>query len=103
MLTVNPNWSTCVTGIGGLYDPPYVLSAGNGLVAFATSTAVETSATDLPEKIATSAAAAGQTITPNIATPTVAPVVSTTLVTNQDPPAASPTTILLLSQQKSIL
>ena len=87
LFTINTLWSTCMQGIAGFFDPPYPLSAGNGLVAFATTAADPV--TDNP--VTTSVAVAGQTVasvTPT-ATKAAVNVDPTTSVTN-DPQAQKP-------------
>lgn len=89
LFAINTLWSTCMQGIAGFFDPPYALSTGNGLVAFATATAGDP-VTDSPAK--TSEAAAGPTIAPVTPSPTktAAPVDSANSVSN-DSPEQTPT------------
>jgi hypothetical protein len=72
-------------GIAGLFDPPYALSTGNGLVAFAAATAADF-VTAGPVK--TSEATAGPTVAPVTpsATKTAVSMDPTTSVSD-DPPA----------------
>lgn len=75
-------------GIAGLFDPPYALSSGNGLVAFATTTAAEPVAAPATT---TSGAAAGPKIAPVTPSATKAAIsVNPATTVNSDPPAQTP-------------
>lgn len=71
VLTINSQWSSCAPPVTAFYDPPYALSQGNGLVAFAPST---------------SSAAPGPTAEPDIA--------SATFTTSPTPASSSSTPVV---------
>jgi hypothetical protein len=59
IFAINTLYSTCAQGIAGLYDPPYVLSTGNGMSAF-----FATESSSVSSNGPTSSALAGPTISP---------------------------------------